>query len=108
MNTWLTHDDDDLALLWVDAPTSDPEVCMLYLDAAREACIAYAPARTDYEDIPASWRLAQAIQARNLWNSSAASPTGDLDGGGYGLSTFPLDWQVQQLLRPRRGFGAIA
>ena len=43
------------------------------------------------------------MQARNVWNSGKASPTGDFDGGQYSLTTFPLDWQVRQLIRPKVG-----
>lgn len=53
--------------------------------------------------IPDGWRMAQLLQARNIWNSGKATPTGDFDGGQYSLTTFPLDWQVRQLIRPKRG-----
>jgi hypothetical protein len=45
------------------------------------------------------------MQARNVWNSEQASPGGNLDGSGFGLTIHPLDWQVKQLLRPRSVFG---
>ena len=90
-----------------DAPADD-EGLALYLEAAKEACLAYAPTPADPEDVPESWVLAQAYQARNIYNSGqAGAGSGDFDGGGYGLSTHPLDWQIKQLLRPRRGLGAI-
>lgn len=104
---------------WVDAPLDDEELEEL-LDAAKTAVLAYAPtlpAQTVENvggyivpvnvDIPSSYRLAQLMQSRNIWNSSKASPSGDFDGGGYGLTTFPLDWQVKQLLRPRTVFGGV-
>lgn len=108
MNTWLTSADAELvALLWADAPEDDDELD-LYLVAAKEACIAYAPALAEGTPVPDSYRFAQAMQASNLYNAGQASATGTNDGSGFGLTTFPLDWQVQQLLRPRRGMGAIA
>lgn len=55
------------------------------------------------ESIPDGYRQAQLMQARNVWNSSKASPTGDFDGTSYGITSYPLDWQVRQLLRPKRG-----
>ncbi len=60
--------------------------------------------------IPDGWRLAQALQAQNAFNANNAAPgNGDFDGGGYGITAHPLDWQVKQLLRPKRAFGgAIA
>ena len=53
--------------------------------------------------VPDSYRQAQLMQARNVWNASKASPSGDFDGASYGLTSFPLDWMVRQLLRPKRG-----
>jgi len=107
MTDWLTVDDEELPTLWPDVPMND-NVAKLYLAAAKDACIAYAPALPeDADGIPDGWRLAQAMQARNTYNSSKASPGGDFDGSGYGISAFPLDWQVKQLLRPRRAMGVI-
>ncbi|WP_341935517.1 hypothetical protein MRBLWO14_001169 [Microbacterium sp. LWO14-1.2] len=210
MATWLTADDTELQVLWPDVPMDDA-VANLFLSAAKDACLAYAPeliptgyapvtltwptgytlrltregdvitgvltssggaastvirplpatflpagtvrvleynspdaptAVLTINDVPAlggigasysgqiaagetitaqwvgdpvpgdgipdSWVLAQALQARNLYNSAKASPGGDMDGSGYGITAFPLDWQVQQLLRPRRAVGVIA
>lgn len=107
MAEWLTTDDPDLHALWPDAGMNDDRTT-LYLNAAKEACLAYAPALPEgAEGIPDSWRLAQLLQARNIYNATKAGPSGDADGSGYGITSFPLDWQVQQLLRPRRGIGAI-
>lgn len=107
MADWLTADDEELPTLWPDVPMND-DTATLYLSAAKEACLAYAPALPEGAAMPDGWRLAQALQARNTYNSSKAAPGGDFDGGGYGISAFPLDWQVKQLLRPRRALGAIA
>lgn len=102
---------------WVDAPLDDEQLQEL-LDVAQNAVLAYAPALPDAtltvidgyltesaSTIPVSYRHAQLMQARNVWNSSEASPSGDFDGAGYGITTMPLDWQVKQLLRPRTVFG---
>ena len=108
MAKWLTAADAELETLWVDAPVEDPALVELYLAAAREACEAFAPPLApDATSIPAGWRIAQAMQARNIWNAGNTAPSGDFDSGSYGVTAFPLDWQVQQLLRPRRAFGAI-
>lgn len=107
MATWLTANDEELPTLWPDVPMND-DTTSLYLAAAKEACLAYAPTLPEnVTQIPDGWRLAQALQARNIYNSARASAGGDMDGSGYGISAFPLDWQVQQLLRPRRAMGAI-
>lgn len=54
--------------------------------------------------MPDAYRLAQAMQAANVYNAALAAPGGDLDGGSFGLVAHPLDWQVKQLLRPRRAW----
>jgi len=215
MATWLTTDDEDLEEFWPDAHLLRSTVLSTYLNAAKEACLAYAPAapyappefapatltwpngwkvelsRTEQivtgvltvgtgaapataiavpagfeaagdnrqqtynsataptlvltlneiaatgapgvsvggvapvgttltilwvtdpaepvPTIPDGWRLAQALQAQNAFNANNAAPgNGDFDGGGYGITTHPLDWQVKQLLRPKRATGAIA
>ena len=59
------------------------------------------------DSIPDAWRLAQLMQARNIFNAGKASPAGDFDGSSFGITTMPLDWQIKQLLRPQPGIGAV-
>lgn len=112
------HDTESVRKFWKDAP-ADEDVLNAYLTAARDAVLAYAPTidgdQYTVEDgmivpteIPDRYALAQAMQARNTWNSIKASPGGEMDGSSYGISAYPLDWSVKQLLRPQRGMGAIA
>ena len=116
MASW--HDTESVRKFWKDAP-ADEDVLNAYLTAARDAVLAYAPTlpgeQYTYEDgyivpteIPDVWALAQAMQARNIWNAIKAAPGGDMDGSNYGITAYPLDWAVKQLLRPQRGMGAIA
>lgn len=115
------HDIESARSQWDDAPLDDDQLTEL-LEVAKVAVLAYAPAldagsyvvdddgyivMVDADTVPASYRYAQLMQARNVWNSSQASPGGDLDGSSYGISTFPLDWQVKQILRPRSVFGGV-
>lgn len=106
---WLTKTDVATieAFGWTDAGDLEEGVLVAYLDAAKEACLAYAPPLAAGKDVPASWRIAQAMQARNLFNSGAAAPADPGEGGTYGVTARPLDWQIKQLLRPRRGIGVI-
>lgn len=90
---------------WVDAPLDDAQLTEL-LEVAKDAVLAYAPTLTDPEtDIPVRYRVGQLMQARNVWNSGHATPSGDFDTGTFGLTTYPLDWSVRQVLRPRTLFG---
>lgn len=114
MATW--HTLESARSEWIDAPLDDDQLNEL-LEVARDAVLAFAPALDGEvvsddgylsvipDTIPTAYRVAQLMQARNVWNSTKASPTGDFDGGGFSLTTFPLDWQVKQLLRPRSVFG---
>lgn len=109
MSTW--HTLESARGQWADAPLDDDSLGEL-LEVAQVAVLAYAPALTpaDPEDIPVSYRSAQLMQARNVWNSGQASPSGGdgFDNIGYGLTTtHPLDWQIKQLLRPRSVFGGV-
>lgn len=108
---WLTAGDDmaTIEAVWSDAALVDAVVLQMYLDAGRDACQAYAPDADPAADIPAGWKIAQVMQARNIYNAgiTPTSGDGDFSAGGYGISTYPLDWHVKQLLRPQRGAGAI-
>lgn len=110
MATW--HTVESARDEWVDAPydADDGDTLLLsLLSSAKDAVLAFAPAvDTPLVEIPEGYRLAQLMQAKNIWNSSKASPSGDFDGGQYSLTTFPLDWQVRQLIRPKRGLPVIA
>lgn len=105
---WLTVANRNIIeLTWPDSHLIDDDVLTVFLGAAEEACVAYAPTLAEGEQMPRGWPLAQVLQARNVYNAGAAGPGGQNDGSGYGLSTFPLDWQVKQLLRPETAFGGM-
>ncbi len=106
---WLTAEDvDELAVLWPDSDTIEAEdVLNLYLSAAKAGCLAFAPELPEGDPIPDEWLIAQAYHARNTYNAGQAAPSGEFDGSSYGLTAFPLDWQVKQLLRPQSAVGAI-
>lgn len=109
---------------WADAPTDDgdnPNASLEeLLNAAQSAVLAYAPELDGtyiiddgyieqvMAGIPDAYRIAQLMQARNIWNAKKASPAGEFDNGSYGLSSFPLDWAIRQLLRPKRGRPVMA
>lgn len=110
MTDWLSADvPADLALLaelWPDSVALDSVTLAHLLDVARSACAAYAPQTP--ADIPASWRQAQAMQARALSRAGVVGPGDQLGTEGITVTVYPLDWTVRQLLRPRRGCPVIA
>jgi hypothetical protein len=110
---------------WADAPYDEDggDATLTELLAVAKAAVqAFAPdpatspsfiivddilVPVDDVTIPDGYRRAQLMQARNVWNSSRAGASGDFDDGSFGLSSFPLDWQVRQLIRPKRAVPVI-
>jgi hypothetical protein len=89
---------------WVDARAVDDDVLYEILQIAKHQVIEYAPALAEDADVPQSYRLGQILQARNTYNSSIVdASSGDIGADTFVIRPFPLDWQVKQLLRPRRG-----
>ena len=97
---WL--DIDDVRDRWPDAVQMDDDELGDYLAAAYAACVAYLPPSADVEADNASWRLAQLMQARATWRALRAGTGDNIGSDGLTVTVFPLDWQVRQLLRPRR------
>lgn len=109
---------------WPDAPYdedgSDTTLTEL-LNIAKGDVLAFEPVSTEPEyvivddiivpadeaTVPDNYRMAQLLQAKNIWNSSRAGASGDFDDGSYGISSFPLDWKVRQLIRPKRAVPVI-
>lgn len=98
--------------LWADAPDDDEQLFEL-LDAARTACIDYAPALPVDDTgavvlpLPAGYRNAQLMQARNTWNAAKTDPSVTGDGDMFVIRPYPLDNFIKQLLRPRRGVPVV-
>lgn len=82
---------------WADAPEDDV-ILFSFLTVARREIEEFAPAGVN----PVILRAAQRSQVRTHWNASRVDTGGRaLDGDGFELTPFPLDWEVKQMLRPR-------
>ncbi len=115
---WLT--DDEIVEHWPDAPESDFMLSLLN-EAAINACTEFARDIATYVQtpseglfpgqhllippgpttVPASFKLAQLMQVRNLWNASRVDTNGSIGQGDFTITARPLDWQVKALLRPK-------
>lgn len=93
------HNLDSARAEWDQAPLSDVTLYSL-LETARIECEAFAPERST---IPANFRAAQLLQARNSLNAGQVQPSGDFGEGSFQMTPFPMDWKVKQLLRPKTG-----
>lgn len=99
--------------LWADAGGLADETLQLLLDSANGDCFAYLDpldgVNPTGEAITASMRIAEIYQARARYNAVSSAGDGNQVGpDGMTVTVFPLDWQVQQLLRPKPGRITIA
>lgn len=95
---------------WPDSP-SDENTLARYLGAAYEQCLDFLPQARDENGVlvpvvpapvPERFVLAQILQARGLYNSVKSGPDDRQGIEGVGVTVFPMDWSVKNLLRPRR------
>jgi len=91
---------------WRDAPRRDLTLWTV-LDTARLQVAAYAPALLPPADgepvpVPAHYRQAQLMQARNVWNAAKTDPTqAGIGDDGLVIRPYPMDWVVKGIIRPR-------
>lgn len=98
----LVADLDILDVQWADRP--DDEVAQFLLDAAHEQCVDFAP--TAPAVIPANWKLAEMLQARALHRAGYVG-SGNQSGSDFPVTIYPMDWTVQNLLRPKLGVPVV-
>lgn len=88
---------------WADADTMTDLELAQYLAAAYEQCVRFAPALADGAPVPENYRVAQVYQARASWRALSENVQNEMGPEGYTIVTYPLDWTVRQMLRPKRG-----
>ncbi|PKQ22209.1 MAG: hypothetical protein CVT65_14520 [Actinobacteria bacterium HGW-Actinobacteria-5] len=104
VGTWITDPGDPrLVVLWPAAEDYEPDDLGFPLNVARIQCERFAPALAVDAPIPDNYVAAQVMQARALVRAGMVG-SGD-QAGGYGdtVTVFPMDWNVKNLLRPRKG-----
>jgi hypothetical protein len=99
--------------MWADAGNLADTSLQLLLDSAHADCFAWLDpidaVDPTGEAITASMKLAEIYQARARYNAVRSAGDGNQVGAdGMTVTVFPLDWQVQQLLRPKSGRITIA
>lgn len=128
MASWPTN--EEIRNLWQDAPQDENTLELIRLSAIAQIeafapalpPAAPVPAPTGYGDlpfgegpfggvtlptpvsIPANYKLAVLYQIRNLWNASRQSSGNDNE---FTPTIYPLDWHVENLLRPKRVLGLV-
>lgn len=101
MAPWVTPADARVPELWPDAAELSAEFLELILEAAQEACEAYAPALAVDAPVPARYRIAVVMHARDTYNATRRNPEGTIGAEDYAVQVRPLSLDVRQLLRPR-------
>ncbi|WP_404311304.1 hypothetical protein LG314_07940 [Agrococcus terreus] len=92
---------------WPGAPEDDARLHDL-LAVARTQVLEYAP-ELELAPVPAHYRAAQLLQARNVWNATQTDPnSSQMNGDGFAVPVYPLDWSVRQMLRPQRVVPVVA
>lgn len=87
--------------VWADAEDIHPVTLESLFIAAHEVCIAYAPALADGVAVPERYRLAEIMQARHIWTQFSGGNREEYGADGFAVTTYPLIFAAQQLLRPR-------
>lgn len=104
MSSWITTADDNrLPDLWPGYVDVSEDMLSMVLEAAREDCETYGPTLTDPETPPGRYVLAQVQHARAIVRAGFIGSSDTQGGYGEGVTVFPMDWHVKQLLRPKKG-----
>lgn len=101
---WLTL--DQARQRWADAPQNDVALYEL-LDTARIQCVEYAPAIPIGAVISTAYRHAQYLQARALYMASITNQADAVGVEGFTVRSYPLDWNIRALLRPKKAIGGM-
>jgi hypothetical protein len=106
-------DNGDGTLSFVEAPTPGlpPVTFAVAVDSVVDANgeVEFIPTPgtepAPFEFVPTNFKLAQLVQSRNVWTATKADSNsgGFADGDYMPAPARPLDWHVQQLLRPKTG-----
>ncbi|PPI00620.1 hypothetical protein C5C56_06160 [Rathayibacter sp. AY1D1] len=93
---------------WSSGGPSDDVLLWTLLHAARAQCEEYAPTLGYGEMPPATWRTAQLMQARAIFNAAKQDPSFDPTGDLVFTSRpNPLDKFVRNILRPQKAVGFL-
>jgi hypothetical protein len=93
---------DEARSLWADAPVNDVYLFQL-LDSAKTQCATYAPTLGLTDIVPNNYKQAQLMQVRAVYMSFISNQNDSVGVDGYQVRTFPLDWNIKALLRPKSG-----
>lgn len=88
---------------WTTGGPKADEVLAEFLANAKTAVLAFAPTLADGDPVPAGWRSAQLLQARNTWNALKTDPSDSSSDPQAPIKPYPMDRYVKSLIRPAKG-----
>lgn len=92
-----TADAKLLDVAWKDRPKDDA-VLAVYLAGAHTQCVDYLGAEP--QTPAANHKLAEIYQARALQRAGWVGSGEQAGIDGFGVTVYPMDWNVKRLLRP--------
>lgn len=101
---WLTM--DQARQRWADAPQDDLTLYEL-LTTAKTQCVEYAPAMLLGAVVSTAYRQAQSLQARAIYMASISNQADNVGVEGFTVRSYPLDWNIRALLRPKKAIGGM-
>lgn len=107
------HTPQSIVAEWRDARNIDSAQLAALLNASREQIVYFGwgelrtPEQIAAEGLPDRVRQAHLMQTRALWTASQVGGNDEQGMPGSTVTVRPMDWQVQNLLRPRRGLPGI-
>lgn len=108
MATWYTP--ATITNVWREAQAMHDSELLELLAVAREECEAFAYPEDveDPDNIPSRVALAHRLHTQAIWNSQKTSGRDDdATLSGQSVTVYPMDWQVKNHLRPKRGVPAV-
>lgn len=104
--TWVTL--DVARSIWGDAASIADDTLTLILATAEAQCRAFAPVLAAGVEVPANYVLATVTQGKSIYRALSGGGTQEIGPDGLIISVPPLDWHVQNMLRPRNPRPVIA
>jgi len=103
---WILNGSDErLAELWPGSVDLTEDALELVLAAAAEACEDFQPktaTANDSDTLKASWVMAQILHAKGLARAGFVGASDQTGFPGETVTVYPMDWQVKNLLRPKK------
>lgn len=87
--------------IWPDSADMDPQVLDTLLRISNAVCAAYAPALSETDTVPDSYKLAEIFQARDTWSKFNGGNSEQYGPDGMSIPVYPLAFVARDLLRPK-------